>query len=122
MSGCGCNARPIRLESGCWTHFSWVRTLDPSVLAYAVSWDLSLCSCHSQVTWIRCTFPTPSSLGLEGDVRPKLISEYDCNTRSKSFGPILKVLARALGLAVTPDPLDVGKHVGPICLGSVCLT
>jgi len=36
--------------------------------------DLNLWSCHSQATWIRCTFPTPSFLGLERDVRPKLIT------------------------------------------------
>jgi len=28
---------------------------------------------HTQVTWVRRPFPTPFSLGLEKDVRPKLI-------------------------------------------------
>jgi hypothetical protein len=37
------------------------------------SWDLSLRSCYSQAPWVRCTFLTPSFLGLEGDVKPKLI-------------------------------------------------
>jgi hypothetical protein len=30
-------------------------------------------SCHSQVTWIRRTFPAPRNLSLEGHVRSKLI-------------------------------------------------
>jgi hypothetical protein len=57
-------------------------------------------------------------LGPERDVKPKLISEYGCNTRPKSFGPILKV-TRALGLTATPDPLDVGQDVGSINLSWV---
>jgi len=30
-------------------------------------------SCHTQATWVRRPFPAPSLLGLEGDVRLKLI-------------------------------------------------
>jgi hypothetical protein len=48
----------------------------PSVLGQVRLQDprnLGLRSCHSQVTWIRRTFPAPRNLSLEGHVRPKLI-------------------------------------------------
>jgi hypothetical protein len=44
-----------------------------------VSWARRCCKtqetwiCHSQATWVRCTFLAPSILDLQGDVRPKLI-------------------------------------------------
>ena len=34
---------------------------------------LGSASCHTQETWLGFLFPTPSFLGLEGDVIPKLI-------------------------------------------------
>jgi len=48
---------------------------DPKALGYAGLHDpsdLGLRS-HTQVTWVRRPFPTPFFLGLEEDVRPKLI-------------------------------------------------
>jgi len=35
--------------------------------------DLGLRSCHTQATWVRRPFPTPSFLGIDGDPWPKLI-------------------------------------------------
>ena len=64
-----------------------------------VSWARRCCKtqdtwiCHSQATWVRCTFPDPSILGLQGDVRPKLIiiikikiiTKIDFTFKIKSF-------------------------------------
>jgi hypothetical protein len=35
--------------------------------------DLGLHPSHTQETWVGCPFPAPSYLGLEGDVKSKLI-------------------------------------------------
>jgi hypothetical protein len=51
------DARPNCLGSGHMTQVSWGRRY-----------------CKTQGTWVRCTFPTPNFLGLEGDARPKLLT------------------------------------------------
>jgi hypothetical protein len=62
-----------------------------------VSWARHCCKtqetwiCHSQATWVRCTFTAPSILDLQGDVRPKLIiiikiiTTIDFTFKIKSF-------------------------------------
>jgi hypothetical protein len=66
-----------------------------------VSWARHCCKtqetwiCHSQATWVRCTFTAPSILDLQGDVRPKLIiiikiiTTIDFTFKIKSFFSIV---------------------------------
>jgi hypothetical protein len=57
------DARPNCLGSGHMTQVSWGRRY-----------------CKTQGTWVRCTFPTPNFLGLEGDARPKLLTTTTTTT------------------------------------------
>jgi len=55
-----------------WTYLPWVCMLDQCVLGQAELQDpnnLGLRSYQSQATWVRCPFPAPSFLDLEGDAK-----------------------------------------------------
>ena len=66
-------------------HYQWIRTPDTTTLGPNTDpgalvqtgvqdpSDLGRCLCQIQATWVRCPFPAPSFLGLEGDAWPKLI-------------------------------------------------
>ena len=83
--GSGGAARPKAFGSWRVTQGIWVLTQDPWELGPYAGYkvlgqvglqdprDLGLRSCHTQATWVRRPFPTPSFLGIEGDPWPKII-------------------------------------------------
>jgi len=105
--GSGYNIGPIKLGLGRRTHLLWVWMPNPTIMGYARLQDprdLSLHSYHSQATWVKCPFLAPSFLGLQGNVKPKLIIiiiiDFTFQIKSMFFFIVLKFILNLIILII----------------------